>query len=90
MSHEHDQGCAHDLKFCYQCDVAYCGKCDVNWSRSHGWQWVPGTTIMFPEAPVSLFPNTPPIYEIGYWPEPTTSGNATAVLVNHADHGSAA
>lgn len=33
MNHEHDSGCRHDLRFCYQCDAPYCGKCDASWSR---------------------------------------------------------
>ena len=81
MSHEHE-GCRHDLRFCYQCDVAYCGKCDVNWSR-HQWAWyVPNTTVTFPETPVNPFPNT-----ITTYPNSTSS---IPVDTNHAAHGSAA
>ena len=74
MNHDHE-GCRHDLRFCYQCDVAYCGKCDVNWSQHQATWFGPNNTVTC---------------DTGYWPEPTTTTGASAIPVNHAAHGSAA
>ena len=78
MTHEHEQGCIHDLRFCYQCDVAYCGKCDLNWSRHQPtWSASSGT-----------------IYDSGGWSDWTIASNATvggaSTPVNHTEHGSVA
>jgi hypothetical protein len=34
--HEH---CAHDLRYCKDCDVVWCKKCDREWGTS----WAPST-----------------------------------------------
>ncbi len=61
MSHEHDQGCRHDLRFCYQCDVAYCGKCYVDWAR---------------HQPTWFVPSTNPLDHTGDFPLPYTIGSS--------------
>ncbi len=75
MTHEHDQGCRHDLRFCYQCDVAYCGKCDLNWARHQPTWYIPNPPVVWPDT--TIYPTTTLPYTI----TSTTSANHT----NHMD-----